>query len=128
MLGLDQMLGICVMDILWSSIFFVCALFRGFFRRGFVEDLDLVSKTHFLAYCLILKWREEEGKGRQTSNCHLSMCSPVSLLVITTTSFDIFPPTIHLSSCDIIFLIYALTWSSEETSIVRPYFLTLRGC
>jgi len=27
-----------------------------------------------------------------TSNCHLSTCSPVSLLVITTTSFEILPP------------------------------------
>jgi hypothetical protein len=29
----------------------------------------------------------------------------VSLSVITMTSFWILPPTIHLSSCDIIFLI-----------------------
>jgi len=33
-----------------------------------------------------------------TSNCHLSTCSPVSLLVITMTSFEILLPTIHLSS------------------------------
>ena len=39
-----------------------------------------------------------------TSNCHLSTCSPVSLLVITTTSFEIFPPIIHLFNWDMIFL------------------------
>lgn len=50
-----------------------------------------------------------------TSNCHRSTCSPVSLFVITTTSLEIFPPTIHLSSCDMIFLMYALTWSSDDT-------------
>lgn len=44
-----------------------------------------------------------------TSNCHRSTCSPVSLLVITTTSFEILPPVIHLLSWDMIFLIYALT-------------------
>ena len=44
-----------------------------------------------------------------TSNCHRSTCSPVSLLEITTTSFEILPPVIHLLSCDMIFLMYALT-------------------
>ena len=44
-----------------------------------------------------------------TSNCHRSTCSPVSLLEITTTNFEILPPVIHLLSCDMIFLIYALT-------------------
>lgn len=44
-----------------------------------------------------------------TSNCHLSTCSPVSLLVMTTTSLEILPPTIHLLSCDMIFLMYDLT-------------------
>lgn len=39
-----------------------------------------------------------------TLNSHLSTCSPVSLLVMTTTSLDIFPPIIHLFSCDMIFL------------------------
>lgn len=39
-----------------------------------------------------------------TSNCHRSTCSPVSLLVITTTSFEILPPVIHLLSWDMIFL------------------------
>ena len=52
-----------------------------------------------------------------TSNCHLSIGSPVSLLVMTTTNFDILPPTIHLFNWDMIFLMYALTWSSEETVI-----------
>lgn len=61
-----------------------------------------------------------------TSNCHRSTCSPVSLLVITTTSFEILPPVIHLLSWDMIFLMYALTWSSEVTSMLSPYFLTLR--
>ena len=50
-----------------------------------------------------------------TSNCQRSTCSPVSLSVITITSFEIFPPAIHLLSCDMIFLMYALTWSSAET-------------
>ena len=50
-----------------------------------------------------------------TSNCQRSTCSPVSLSVITITSFEIFPPAIHLLSCDMIFLIYALTWSSADT-------------
>lgn len=68
------------------------------------------------------------GEIPRTSNCQRSTCSPVSLLVITTTSLEILPPIIHLSSCDMIFLIYALTWSSDDTSIVRPYFLTLRTC
>lgn len=44
-----------------------------------------------------------------TSNCHRSTCSPVSLLDITTTSFEILPPVIHLLSWDMIFLMYALT-------------------
>lgn len=44
-----------------------------------------------------------------TSNCHLSTCSPVSLFVITMTSFEILLPTIHLSSWDMIRLMYALT-------------------
>ena len=44
-----------------------------------------------------------------TSNCHRSTCSPVSLLEITTTSFEILPPVIHLLSWDMIFLMYALT-------------------
>lgn len=44
-----------------------------------------------------------------TSNCHRSTCSPVSLLVMTTTNFDILPPVIHLLSWDMIFLMYALT-------------------
>jgi hypothetical protein len=61
---------------------------------------------------------------RLTSNCHRSMFSPVSLLTMTITSLDILPETIHLSSCDMIFLMYALTWSSDETSMLRPYFLT----
>lgn len=52
-----------------------------------------------------------------TSNCQRSTCSPVSLSVMTTTSFEIFPPAIHLFSCDMIFLIYALTWSSADTII-----------
>jgi hypothetical protein len=52
------------------------------------------------------------------------MCSPVSLSVMTMTSFWILPPTIHLSSCDMIFLMYARTWSSDDTSMFRPYFLT----
>lgn len=34
---------------------------------------------------------------------------------MTTTNFDIFPLTIHLFNCDMIFLMYALTWSSFET-------------
>jgi hypothetical protein len=33
-------------------------------------------------------------------------------------------PTIHLSSCDMILLMYALTWSSDDTSMLSPYFLT----
>lgn len=44
-----------------------------------------------------------------TSNCHRSRCSPVSLLEMTTTSFEILPPVIHLLSWDMIFLMYALT-------------------
>ena len=44
-----------------------------------------------------------------TSNCHRSTCSPVSLLDITTTSFEILPPVIHLLSWDMILLMYALT-------------------
>lgn len=44
-----------------------------------------------------------------TSNCHRSTFSPVSLLVITTTSLEILPLIIHLLSCDMIFLMYALT-------------------
>ena len=51
-----------------------------------------------------------------TSNCHRSTCSLVSLSVITTTSLEILLPTIHLFNCDMIFLMYALTWSSDETS------------
>jgi len=39
-------------------------------------------------------------KVERTSNCHLSMFSPVSLLVMTTISLLILPPIIHLLSCD----------------------------
>ena len=53
-----------------------------------------------------------------TSNCHLSTFSPVSLLVMTTTSFDILPLIIHRFNCDMIFLMYALTWSSFDTEIL----------
>lgn len=73
------------------------------------------------------KGEERGGDGMRTSNCQRSTCSPVSLSVITITSLEILPPTIHLSSWDMIFLMYALTWSSAETSMLRPYFLTLRG-
>jgi hypothetical protein len=40
---------------------------------------------------------EEGTKGGEghTSNCQRSRCSPVSLLVMTTTSLDILPPIIH---------------------------------
>lgn len=51
-----------------------------------------------------------------TLNSHRSTCSPVSLSVMTMTNFEILPPTIHLSSCDMIFLMYALTWSSDDTT------------
>jgi hypothetical protein len=54
-LELEKMLCIYVMDVLRRSVLFVCRLLRGFFRRWFVEDLDLVSNTHILVYCLILK-------------------------------------------------------------------------
>lgn len=33
---------------------------------------------------------EEDDLFNWTSNCHLSICSPVSLLVMTMTSFEIF--------------------------------------
>lgn len=61
------------------------------------------------------KAREKEGGGEHTSNCHRSTFSPVSLLVITITNFEIFPPVIHLFNCAIIRLIYAFTWSSTVT-------------
>lgn len=35
---------------------------------------------------------------------------------MTTTSLEIFPPDIHLFNCDMIFLIYAFTWSSADTT------------
>jgi hypothetical protein len=35
--------------------------------------------------------------------------------VMTITSLEIFCPIIHLLSCDMIFLMYALTWSSDVT-------------
>jgi hypothetical protein len=50
-----------------------------------------------------------------TSNCQRSTCSPVSLLVMTMTSLDILPYFIQRSSWLMIFLMYALTWSSAET-------------
>ncbi len=36
---------------------------------------------------------------------------------MTITSFEILPPAIHLLSWDMIRLMYALTWSSDETDI-----------
>ena len=75
--------------------------------RGRLGDLDLVEED--LSVCgdqgrELRKAREEEGRERPTSNCHRSTCSPVSLSVITMTSLEILPPTIHLSSWDMIFL------------------------
>lgn len=67
-----------------------------------------------------LRHGERWCKGGHTSNCQRSTCSPVSLSVMTMTSLEILPPTIHLSSWDMIFLMYALTWSSEETKQFRP--------
>lgn len=43
------------------------------------------------------------------------------------TSFEIFDFCIHLLSWLMIFLTYALTWSSRETIMFRPYFFTLRS-
>jgi hypothetical protein len=64
--GLDKMLWIGGMDVLWSSVLFVCRLLRGFFRRWFVENLDLISNTHFLA-----NWNDEmkmeRGDKHQTA-------------------------------------------------------------
>jgi hypothetical protein len=57
-------------------------------------------------------------RGGRTSNCHRSTCSPVSLLVMTMTSLEILPPYIQSLSCDMIFLMYALTWSSAVTGCV----------
>ena len=34
---------------------------------------------------------------------------------MTTTSFEIFPPVIQRLSCDMIFLMYDFTWSSDVT-------------
>ena len=65
--------------------------------------------------CLMLVSIESCDAGQFTSNCHRSTCSPVSLLVITMTIFEIFWPSIHLLSWDMIFLMYAFTWSSEVT-------------
>jgi len=75
--------------------------------RGRLGDLDLVEDD--LSVCgdqgsELRKAREKEGRERPTSNCHRSTCSPVSLSVITMTSLEILPPTIHLSSWDMIFL------------------------
>lgn len=66
----------------------------------------------------------DEDSGTHTSNCHRSTCSPVSLSVMTMTSLEILPPTIHLSSWDMIFLMYALTWSSAETGMPGELGLT----
>lgn len=41
------------------------------------------------------------------------------------TSFEIFDFWIHLLSWDMIFFTYAFTWSSSDTIIFKPYFLTL---
>jgi len=61
-----------------------------------------------------------------TSNCHLSTCSPVSLLVMTMTSLEILALSIHLLSCDMIFLMYALTWSSCETKTNQQIYVSYK--
>lgn len=70
------------------------------------DDLPKISTCKTLGSANGAK--EHQLSGR-TSNCHRSTCSPVSLSVMTTTSFEIFPPTIHLFNCDMIFLMYPLT-------------------
>jgi hypothetical protein len=62
-------------------------------------------------------WCGNKDRVLPTSNCHLSTGSPVSLLVMTMISFEILDLSIHLFSCDMIFLMYALTWSSWETVV-----------
>lgn len=80
-------------------------------------DLDLMEYVSLEELRDISSLADQVRKGgfQHTSNCHLSTRSPVSLSVMTMTSFEILPPTIHLSSWDMIFLMYALTWSSAET-------------
>lgn len=122
-----------------SAFSWSVALREAFFELGFLKISTCAARSDcqpaFLLLLLLFSpprkfslmvGDEREEGGVRTSNCHRSTCSPVSLLVMTTTSFEILPPIIHLLSCDMIFLMYALTWSSEDTSIVRPYFLTLR--
>ncbi len=95
----------------WGHVFLVRGGFPGCarFGVGFVEDLDLDNSSQRKG--LVQKKNCSRGKkhrgteGGFTSNCHLSTFSPVSLLVMTTTSLEILPPVIHLLSCDMIFLI-----------------------
>lgn len=84
-------------DLPGCTVLFV-ADFLGALAFGLLaEDFDLFHRI-IVSHGLI-----REGRIH-TSNCHLSTCSPVSLLVITTTSFEIFPPCIHSFNWDMIFL------------------------
>jgi hypothetical protein len=78
------------------------------FSDVFFDVLDFAFLPNICTYSRISR-DPRSNAGPRTSNCHRSTCSPVSLLVMTTTSLDILLPYIHSFSCDMIFLMYALT-------------------
>lgn len=88
---------------------FIYGLAGSFLFWFFAEYLHLIMMSP--------NWYGNKDRVLPTSNCHLSTGSPVSLLVMTMISFEILDLSIHLFSCDMIFLMYALTWSSWETVV-----------
>jgi hypothetical protein len=71
------------------------AAFSCSWADAFFFDLLSSLKTLTCGYQCV---RSVDEAGVRTSNCHLSRCSPVSLLVTTITSFEIFDFWIHLLS------------------------------